>query len=742
MEITPGTFTALDFKMKLTDNQLSGVVVKADNRKAKRLLRNISENRDRNNPDAKPGYSCESYTRMELDLAHAEEHLTGKRFMREFGFVFDYMDTSVVSGVPYLPVMISETVSQRYHNADPELDREVVEANQVSGINKDNNLLTQFTGSLLLKNNFYKDFVQLFGIQFPSPIQSGGLMYYDYYIIDSLRIDGHKNYYVRYHPKKYSTSPAFDGEMYIDTESYALRSIHAKMLHGGNVNWLRDIAVDAEFQYNPSDSSWFFKTEKLYADFSVSLRDSSKMMSFIGIRTTEYEDPVWGPTDKAESEQGKVKVDADANYKDEAYWAEKRPFELTEKEKGVYEMVETIKDQPLYRDLYTTVYTLVTGYLDLGNIGFGPYIKMVGANNLEGFRPQLGIHTTKDFSKKFRWTVYGAYGFKDRKLKGGLMYEHMFRRDLTHKLTLDAHYDTYQLGRGNSKVTDQNIFSSLWPNRQKLTYMTSYRATYEHEFSPSLNTMAEIKLDRYFSDFYVPMIDWQGHDLGSIASNEIHLQARFSSEETVNRGWFIKTYVQTLKPIWTLDLTASVPGLRKGDVGFIRPELTLRWKFRLPPLGISRIVAHTGTIIGQVPYPYLYMFPGNGTALLDKTSFSCMDFMEYCADTWASISYDHNFMGFFLGKIPLLNKLQLREVFIFRAAWGTPSPRNDGTTPEGGSLMQFPAGLKDLGRPYAEIGCGVSNILRLVRVDAIWRLTDREHATRKFTLNIGLDFKF
>ena len=254
-EITSGSFNALDFELELTDNRLNAVVVKADNSRVRRLLRNISENRDRNNPDAKSGYSCESYTRLELDLTHAEEQLTGKRFLKEFGFVFDYMDTSSISGVPYLPVMISESVSRRYHNREPELDREVLEANQVSGINKDNNLLSQFTGSLLLKNNFYKDFVQIFGIQFPSPIQSGGLMFYDYYIIDSLQIDNHKNYYVRYHPKKYSTSPAFDGEMYIDTHDWALRSIHAKMLHGGNVNWIRDIVVDAEFQYDDKDST-------------------------------------------------------------------------------------------------------------------------------------------------------------------------------------------------------------------------------------------------------------------------------------------------------------------------------------------------------------------------------------------------------------------------------------------------------------------------------------------------------
>ena len=41
-----GAFTEVNFRLKLTDNQLSGAFVKADNRLIKRLLRNIDAHRD------------------------------------------------------------------------------------------------------------------------------------------------------------------------------------------------------------------------------------------------------------------------------------------------------------------------------------------------------------------------------------------------------------------------------------------------------------------------------------------------------------------------------------------------------------------------------------------------------------------------------------------------------------------------------------------------------------------------
>ena len=49
---------------------------------------------------------------------------------------------------------------------------------------------------------------------------------------------------------------------------------------------------------------------------------------------------------------------------------------------------------------------------------------------------------------------------------------------------------------------------------------------------------------------------------------------------------------------------------------------------------------------------------------------------------------------------------------------------------------------KTLEKPYVEVGVGISNIFRLLRVDAYWRLTHREDAKKDFAVNIGLDLEF
>lgn len=729
-----GAFTEVNFKLKLTNNELSGSFVKADNKKIKRLLANIEANRERNDPDLRPWFTCNIYNKMELDISHAREQLDNPIFNKQLGFVFDYMDTSAVSGVPYLPAMLSETLLERRHRAKPELDNETILANRVSGINPDHNLLTQFTGSMHLKANFYRPFINCFNVEFPSPAQKNGLLYYNYFIVDSLQMDGRKTYVVRYHPKPLVSSPVLDGEMRIDAEEFAIKSVKAKMQRGGNVNWLRDIVLEEEFQ-RLQDSTWFFSSDKLYADFSIALGDSTKMMSVLGNRLLSYSNPDFSPIEDMHEEEGKVKVLEDSNHKDEAFWEQARPVELTDGEKGIYRMVNDVQQTTWYKVGFKIAYSFAQDYFDIGKIGFGPLGSMYSYNSLEGARPKFGIHTSKELSTDFQIKAYAAYGFLDKKWKGKLSYEHMLKRDPQRKITAELSHDVHQLGKGLSNLTVGNPLSSIWAKESKPVLQTMLEVRYDHEFSMQLNGVASMTLRRYYANPFVPMDRWDGTSFNSVATNELRLKLRFSKEETVNRGYYNKTYVHSEYPIVSLDLQGSIPGLRTIDadnpaIGFFMPQVHVDWKFRVPPIGMSDMHLRTGTIIGQVPWTLLNLFQANPTVMTDKSSFSCMQYFEFAADTWATLIWYHTFNGFFLGKIPLIRELQLREEFIAKVAYGTLRDKNNGSDPRFGAMTRFPSYGNVITRgmekePYIELGAGLSNIFRLLRVDFIWRVTQR-----------------
>ena len=85
-----------------------------------------------------------------------------------------------------------------------------------------------------------------------------------------------------------------------------------------------------------------------------------------------------------------------------------------------------------------------------------------------------------------------------------------------------------------------------------------------------------------------------------------------------------------------------------------------------------------------------------------------------------------------------MNTDDLREVVTARVAWGTLSDANRRNAP-----FRLPPGSGTLEKPYVEVGVGLSNIFRVLRIDAFWRLTHRlPEAKRNFTTNVGFDVDF
>lgn len=746
-------FNTLDFKVKATDTRLTASLVKPDNRRMRRILKLIDRNRDRNNPEKKDAYKCDIYNKMELDLTNAQDQNWGRTFMNNFGFVFEYMDTSSLNGMPCLPVMISETRGRRYHTKNPAMDKEILEASRISGLNKDN-FLQQFTGSLRLKVNLYDPFINAFNVDIPSPISASGNAYYDYFLIDSLNVNGRKTYYIRFHPNKMFTSPVLDGEMRIDAEEGALVTFRGKMVKERSLNWVRDMSVDIEYQ-RTEDGTWFYKTDRLDADFSLTLRDSSSMMSFIGSRELHYMNPVFErPTDEeSRSLRHFVTVLPGANDKDEKYWEAERPYELSEKEKGIYTMVDTIKTIPLYKHTYKFLETVEEDYYDFGKVGYGPVFSTLSYNGTEGVRLRAGLRTTTEFSKKLRLSGYMAYGTKDHSIKGGAKMEYLFSKDLFRKLTIEARKDFIQLGNGTGQYEESNIIESIL-TRQGGTRKSPYEELtirYEHEWPAVVNNTFALETRRIHSNGFVPMIAPDGTEIPYVMMTQAHLTTRFSWKESVSRGNFKKMSLYSKYPILSLDIMGSLKGLL-NDYGYLRTELRGSYRMPMPPIGFAKIRFNAGYIAGSVPYPFLKLHAGNASYIMSTHAFSCMGYYEFASDKWAELFYEHNFGGFFLGHVPLLKLLNLREMFSVKCAWGSLSEKNNGIPGQSGDApMLFPAGMSSLEKPYVEVAAGVSNIFKLFRVDGNWRLTHRKvdlpdgtsrKADNLFTVTVGVELEF
>ncbi len=742
LPLNPGAFNQIDVKLVAHENRIEAIVVKRGEDPAIGVLRNVSKNKKKNNPDHYPTYHCATYTKMELDMANVGSEFRNKRMQRNFGFVFEYMDTAAITGKAYLPMMITEATADYYYRRNPRLSREIIQASRISGIEEDFTF-AQFTGQLHAKVNLYDDFINIFNVNFVSPLHDQGTLYYKYYLVDSLQQNGRKVYKIRFHPRGKSV-PVFDGEVGIDSLSWGLVSASMRLAKNLNVNWIKDMAVETTQQL-AGDTLWFPLQDKILADFAVQLKDSSKLATFMGQRQVDYRlvsigEEIPPEVDKLHTD---VVMERDVLNSDEAYWQQVRPYQLSEREQGIYNMVDSIRHVPLFNTFYDAMNTVVFGYLKTGPwLELGPYYKLYSFNGFEGNRFQIGARTTGDWNKKLRLTGFLAYGTKDRELKGGLEAEYMFNTMPTSKLHLYVRRDAFPLGVGQGAFTSGNILGSLFSrgSTNKMTLENSGGVSWEKEWVDGVSNKFGFAYRQMFANPVVDFIRPDGTKLERINSAEIRVGTRLSHNEMVMRGYFDKSSMPSVYPVLSVNLSGGMKGILDCDYDYLRAEASIQYNPDINPIGRSMIILSGGKIFGRIPYPLLKLHEGNSTYFYDLYAFSCMNYYEFASDVWASAIWEHHFNGFFLGRIPLMKKLKWREVITAKALWGDLSARNDGSLPGTQAELFFPYGMSRVSTPYFEAGAGIENIFRIFRIDAFWRLTHREG--RPPQDNFAVNFSF
>lgn len=741
VKISKGAYNTVNFQLEPQLFGLDEVKVTPGENPAHAILRQVRKNKYRNDPARIPQYFCNTYTKMELDLTNIKPGFKNKKLQKNFGFIFEHMDTSVITGKAYLPVMISEAAADFYFRKNPALSREIVKASRISGI-KEDYTLAQFTGHLHVNVNLYDNYIDIFDVRFASPLSDHGLLYYKYFLVDSLKINGRKTYKIRFHPKAFST-PVLDGEVQIDSASWALESAQVKMMKGLNVNWIRHLVIENKNQLL-ADSVWFPEQEKLFADFSIVMSDSAKAVSFLGHRQVDYSNINLSPRIPQEvlKMDNNVIIRKDVLKNDEDYWDTIRPYALSGQEKAIYGMVDSIKNVPLYQNIYMIVKTVLGGYYNTEYIGLGPYYKLLSFNEQEGVRFQLGLRTTTDFSKKIRFFGYGAYGTKDKRWKGEGGFDYAFNDLPTSQLTMSYKHDVVQLGAGMNAFSEGNILSSIFSrgDNDRLSMVNELQVRYEKEWWHGFSNILETRLKSVYSSDFVPFIKPGGEIMPSIRSALLRLSTRLSWNEIIVRNDFDKFSMGSKYPIVGINLSAGIKGVFKNDYEFYQVVSSVYYNFPISPFGQSNMVLTGGKIFGKVPYPLLKLHEGNATYFYDPYAFSCMNYYEFASDQWLSFFWEHHFKGFFLGKIPLMKRLKWREVFIFKGLIGTLADKNNGSLPDTKAVLLFPEGMSSVSKPYFETGIGIENIFRLFRVDAIWRLTHRESRPGQKVQNFAINF--
>src|SRR5690606_35892744 len=135
-------------------------------------------------------YQTKNYTKIELDIDHVSEEFSQRKTVQKVTAVLDSIkQLTNDEGEKILPVFFSETLSKFYFRNNPELRKEVVEKSKVTGVGiTDGSTTSQITGSAFQEYNFYKNWLNIVGKEFVSPIADGWKQFYDYDLVDSVLV--------------------------------------------------------------------------------------------------------------------------------------------------------------------------------------------------------------------------------------------------------------------------------------------------------------------------------------------------------------------------------------------------------------------------------------------------------------------------------------------------------------------------------------------------------------------------
>ena len=721
-----------DLRIVLTEGeQLNEVVIFAGktskkNNPAIDILRKIWERKRQNGLNMFDQYQVDKYEKVEFDMNTIDSTFMKRKVFKGMEFIFDQVDTSKITGKTYLPIFINEAISKVYGDNKLKKVKEVLQANKNSGFN-DNQQIITFIKDLYNEYNIYNNYLTFFDKSFTSPLSRTGIDVYNYVLRDSSFIDNKWCYNIVFYPRR-SNELTFKGDFWVNDSTFAIKNINMAVTKSANINWVKDIYIEQDFEVL-NDSVFLLTRDYMMSDFALSKKEASRGM--YGKRTTYFRNHQFNKPKPSDFYKEEVNFSDSAAYlKPEEYWEQNRFENLSKDERGVYKMLDTLQSVKKFKRLISLVEILDSGYVPIGHFDYGPIYSTVGYNAVEGVRLRTGGRTYFGRNDPWRLQGYVAYGLDDDKFKYGLSGKWMIDKRSRLIISGGNRRDVEQIGASlttandvlgrsfassglfttgsNGKLTNINLstFAIEIEPRKNLTIGTgiTYRTLESASSTFSLN----------YYKVLPDAINPAGIVEGKVKQAETNIQIDYTPKRKPI-GFAVERYIAD-SPYTRLFLSysAGVKGMFESDFDYEKLQLYYKQPIIIGPLGRTNLIMEVGKTYGTVPLGLLSVVPGNQTYFTIENTFSNLNFYEFVTDEYVTLQWNHNFNGKIFSRIPLIKKLNWREMVSIKGVYGSISDENKAINASG-LIYQAPT------KGYWEYSAGIGNIFKVFRIDFSWR---------------------
>ncbi len=760
--ITLSSRRYLDIKLRPEATMLKEVVVvkkkyRNKNNPAVELIRHVIDNKNKNRRPNDNLTLTRRYDKTMFAINGITDDFKQKKILTKINFVFDNTDTTLMEGKEILPFYVREEINDKYVQLNPSRTKTRIEGEKmvrVNGLDVDNEGLAQYSKYMYQDIDIYANTIQFLTNGFLSPVASTAPTFYRYYIQDTLMVDNYQCIKL-FFASRNKADQLFTGNLYIvNDSSYAIKKVEMTVDGRININWVRSVNIQQEFENNPTHG-WMLKKDYLLIDFIF----TEKSMGVVGERSQLFEDrPVNNLTETQINEifAGNTIEKMDGyDSRDAAYWQANRLEPLPITQESTYDVMDSVQKVPVVKNIMKTGDIIVRGYIDCGKYEIGPLYGFYGYNAVEGHRVRFGGRTTSLLSKRYNFEAYAAYGFLDEKWKyygktGVSFTKNSIFEFPVRSISLSYYKDTRRPGQ-ESNVNENALFKAIGRHtNHKLYYDETITLEHLFEFNNHFSYTLGLKymLEHPGGDIYFNRNNYSAHtnDINYLNMSEVYLHLRFAPHEKFYQGRTTRHPLPSKHPVYYLDWNMGNKAWG-NEYNYHKFAAGINKRIYLSVLGEAKCQLEAGYVLGSVGFPALTTHPSNQSWLYID-AYNLMNYLEFVSDRYVSLWIDYSANGFFLNKIPLLRRLKLREVATIKALYGELSSQNNPA--KHADLLKLPVQDNGVpmtysldGTPYIEGSVGIANIFKILRIDFVKRFTHLDNPdVSEWGIRAKLDLDF
>lgn len=676
----------LDVTLEAETSILEEIVITSDTKnQANEIIKNASKSRKQNSEKIKK-YTIDFYSKGSLQVVDYPEKFLGYNIEElEPNLKLDSLRRKYI----YLSETFSEISVEKPNNF-----KEEIKASKISG----NNQGYSFNSGLNANFDFYKSeaYPQW---KLISPLSPIGSNYYDFKLVEKFDepLTGKLIYKIQLEPKR-DKDPTINGFIYIVDETWEIYAVDATIKgYRVQIPQIEDFNIKQNYVYNEKINSWYKNNQLIEFNGKILVFKFRSQFNYIYSNlkiVDEFEDKTF--TNQI------ITYQENANKKETDFWNSNRPIPLTNLENEDYsENDRKIAEQStrVYQDSIDKVnnkfnlFKLIQGYKYRNTYKNETYkynglLSSFAFNAVQGFNVTTGLSYLKEKPSNETFYEFGGlvnYGIAENKPRFSGFYTQLFNRLNNSKLQINGGSTVHQFGEDFPIKKLINSLSASWfgKNYAKFYQKDFIRTQYEIEAVNGIFTKADIEYanrkplfnnvenspfvkDKLFSsnnpidetDFLNPGFE-QNQIVKLRLSAVINFDQKYILYPNKKQNIYNSRY-PVVQLNYEKGMASSISKYNYDLLG-----ASIKYNTSLGNVGNLGIHVNSGKFfnaddIAFMDYKHFY---GNETFIgTTKNYLQNFNLLPYYAQStnksFVETHMEHDFKGYIMNKIPLLNKLQ------------------------------------------------------------------------------------